>query len=136
MTDELTNIQKSERVIASILQVLMETGVQYSDLDFRRLKLDESFRPFFDECSRWLIDEGIIRCARLFQTLEPGHSILTGPVITARGFALLGQSFNATNNDMKLSAAVTQVARENRNFSQIGDFFGGLLGGFTKSIGS
>ncbi|WP_156362966.1 hypothetical protein [Rubellimicrobium mesophilum] len=136
MATQLTNLQKSEIVIASILQVLIETGIQWSGLKFDDLALDEEFRPFFDDCGQWLIDEGVIRCAEYVKPLDRGHSLLIRPVITSKGFALLGQSFTGTDGNMKLSAAVTQVAKDQRNLSQIGDFFGGLLGGFTKSIGS
>lgn len=131
----MDNLQRSEIVISKILQDLVETGLQYGTaLEFEELGLGEEFEPFFTGCCLWLLDEGIVRCTNEGQVL---HGVpMVNPVITAKGFALLGQPFVQGDEGNRVGDAVKEIARGNRNYAGLGDFFGGLLGGFTKSIGS
>lgn len=130
----LDNLQRSEIVISKILQDLVETGLQYgTTLEFEELGLDQEFEPFFTGCCLWLLDEGIIRCTNAHQVVKDAPMV--NPVITAKGFSLLGQPFVGGEVGNRVGDAVKEVASGNRNYAGFGDFFGGLLGGFTKSIG-
>lgn len=135
----MDDLQKSEVVIAKILNQLAEWGLQNCQLKFDELELDNTYRPFFFVCSEWLVDEGIIRCKDIYKYSgenggEDGY--LNIPVITSYGFALLRQEFFGTEGNGNLSEAIKNVADGKKPYSQIGDFVGGILGGFTKSIGS
>lgn len=131
----LDNLQKSEVVISRILQELVETGLQYGvALQFRDLELDDEFEPFFTGCCLWLLDEGIIRCTNEHQVAK--EAPIVNPVITAKGFALLGQPFADGEEGDRVGNAVKEVAKGNRNYAAVGDLMGGVLGGFIKSMGS
>ena len=131
----LSNLEKSEIVISKILQDLVETGLQYGTaLEFDELNLSDDYEPFFVGCCLWLLNEGIVRCTNEHQVISGAPMV--NPVITAKGFTLLGQPFAKGEDGNRVGDAVKEVASGNRNYAGIGDFFGGLLGGFTKSIGS
>jgi hypothetical protein len=131
----MENTEKSEVVIAKILEKIMEFGLQNADLEYSELELDESYRPFFTTCCDWLIDEGLIRTVKHVKFLN-NTSELYGVVLTSYGFAVLGQKIAGLDKEIAVSEAVKQVADNKAGLSQYGDFFGGLLGGFTKSLGS
>jgi hypothetical protein len=131
-----TNLQKSELVVSKILEHLLNLGLeQGTRLSFNDLSLPEDYQAIFNGCCLWLIDEGIIRCSNKSQSMH-GNLTLFTPMITARGFALLDQSFGVSGSKMLVGQAVKEVAGGQVSYSGIGDFFGGLLGGLTKSMGS
>ncbi|MCB1470915.1 MAG: hypothetical protein KDK08_27990 [Rhizobiaceae bacterium] len=132
----LDNLQKSEVVISKILQDLVETGLQYGTaLEFKELGLNEEFEPFFIGCCLWLLDEGIVRCTNEHQVLKGVPMV--NPVITAKGFALLGQPFAQGGEEGgRVGEAVKEVATGRRNYAAVGDLVGGVLGGLIKSMGS
>lgn len=131
-----TNLQKSETVISKILEALLELGLQDgSRLDFNDLKLSDDYDRIFDGCCVWLLEEGIIRCSNSSQAMG-GSVTMFSPMITSRGFALLDQPFVSGDEQMRVGQAVKEVAGGQKNYAGIGDFIGGLLGGFTKSMGS
>ena len=113
----------------------MSTGIQYNILSFETLGLGEEYKPFFVPCVRWLEDEGIIRTSSI-SAYTDGNGAIGTPVISALGFRLLGTDFVLGDKNEKLGNAVKEVSTTDRSYSQFGDFFGGLLGGFTKSMGS
>ena len=129
--------QKSELMIAKILSLLMEWGIQESELRFEELDLDDKFRPFFFPCIQWLVSEGVIRTGNLHQFLDgPGAGLVSRPVLTSYGMKILGLTLQLGDQDMPMSTAIAEVSKNGKSYSQVGDFFGGLLGGFTKSVGS
>ena len=130
----MDNLQKSEAVIARILAHLAENGLQETQLNLNSLELDDDLLPFFLTCYRWLEAEGIVRSESL-QVLMRGTFIIQNPVITAKGFQLLAQGVNLGGEEKSLGTAVKEVS-SGRSYSSFGDFFGGLLGGFTRSISS
>ncbi|WP_203290777.1 hypothetical protein [Maricaulis parjimensis] len=131
----LDNLQKSELVISKILEALVEQGIQCrTHLPFAELGLSDELKPFFEGCCLWLYDEGIVRCTNPHQLGTNGSMV--NPSITAYGFQLLGQKFLAGDKEEALGTAVKEVASGQKNYAAIGDFFGGILGGFTKSLGS
>lgn len=133
---DLENLKKSERIIALILQDLLETGLCYgTELSIEELDIEatEENEDFFQGCCLWLLDEGIVRCTNYDQVRKGAPMV--NPVISAHGFALLGQTFLSETNE-KLGDAVKKVAEGSTSYSGWGDFVGGILGGFTKSISS
>ncbi|RXV59243.1 hypothetical protein C6W92_15505 [Roseovarius sp. A46] len=131
-----TNLQKSELVISKILERLLDLGLQQGTrLSFEDLDLPKEHAPIYNGCCAWLIEEGVIRCSNKSQALA-GNLVMVSPMITSRGFALLDQPFVVDDDKMRVGQAVKEVADGQRNYAGIGDFVGGLLGGFTKSMGS
>ena len=131
-----TNLQKSETVIARILEFLLELGLQDgSHLAFEDLDFPDDYHDTFNGCCMWLLEEGIIRCTNYSQANIGGITMLS-PMITSKGFALLDQPLVIEDQKISVGQAVKDVAGGQKNYAGIGDFVGGLLGGFTKSIGS
>ncbi|CTQ33933.1 hypothetical protein [Jannaschia rubra] len=131
-----TNLQKSELVISKILQVLLEMGLQQGNvLQFDDVALPDEYEPFFDGCCLWLLEEEIVRCTNMHQLLS-GSVGMVNPMITSKGFALLDQPFAGTESKTRVGQAVKEVAGGQRNYAGIGDLVGGILGGFTKSLGN
>ncbi|TLP69184.1 hypothetical protein FEE96_02555 [Parasedimentitalea maritima] len=133
----MSDLLKSELVIAKILELLMDWGIQETQLEFKELGLSEEYAPHFFPCVEWLKDEGVIRTGKVFKYLEGGGSgIVSGPVLTSYGLAALGHKITVGENEEKLSEAVKEVSSGTKSYSNIGDLVGGILGGFTKSISS
>ncbi len=131
-----SKLQKSELVVSKVLEHLLSLGLQQGTrLSFDDLNLPEDYEAIFNGCCLWLIDEGIVRCSNKSQSMG-GDLTLFSPAITAKGFALLDQSFVVSGNKMLVGQAVKEVAGGQVSYSGIGDFFGGLLGGLTKSMSS
>ncbi len=131
----MEQIEKSEIVIAGILNKALEYGLQQNDLRFEELELDSEFLPFFATCVDWLISEGLIRVGN-HQKMAAGTSFVINISLTSYGFAVLGRKLTIGGEEMEIGQAVKKVASTGSGYSSAGDFFGGLLGGFTKSISS
>ena len=131
----MDDLQKSELVISKILSLVISWGIQSSDLKFEELELDQSYKTFFIPCVRWLCDEGVLRALKI-HTLAGGGGIITNPVLTSYDMNLMGETIQLGNEAEKMATAVGKVSSGERSYSQTGDFLGGLLGGFTKSLGS
>ena len=130
------DLQRSELVIARILELLMEWGVQESELQFKELNLDDEYKNFYYPCIYWLEAEGIIRVGKVQRTLDDSASgYVMNPVLTAFGLRVLGTSLEFGKSET-LSDAVVDVSRGNTSYSKIGDFLGSFAGGLTKSLGS
>ncbi len=131
----MDNTEKSELVIARLLTMIADNGLQGSEIGFDDLELEEDFQPYFDVSVRWLIDEGVIRVSELAE-LMGGTAILLNPVVTSYGYSCLNQRLLIKGKDMTVGGAVQEVSKQGTSYSGFGDFLGGLLGGFTKSMGS
>lgn len=135
MTEQLDDTQKSEFVIARILERLMKRGLQRGILQFNDLDLEDNFLPFFTTCVNWLIGEGIIRVSTA-QEFSEGEGAYVNAVLTAHGYSLLGQPVLMGEERQKLGEAVKKVSSERVSYARFGDFLGGVLGGLAKSLGS
>jgi len=131
----MTNLEKSEVVISRILDHLLEAGIQNNDLRFASLDLEESYYQFFLPCFDWLQAEGLVRSLNVTRTLS-GGGIIISPTITSRGLELMGKSVSIDGEKVAISTIVKQVSRDEKSYSGLGDFVGGILGGFTKSVSS
>jgi hypothetical protein len=130
-----SNIKKSEIVIAKILTLLMERGLSHSMMTFRCLGLESEYEPFFKTSFLWLVDEGLVRSKNNIESITSVFHAYD-PVLTAKGFALLGTRLTSQDGEITIAQAVEETASSQRSFAGLGDFLGGLLGGFTKSIGN
>ena len=130
-----SNLAKTELVLARILALLMEQGLKGSTLTFGSLNLDPEYEPFFKTCFLWLIDEGLVRSRTNLESISSAfHSY--DPVLTARGFAVLGSNLRVNDGQVSLAKIVEDKAASSGMYTGVGDFLGGLFGGFTKSISS
>lgn len=133
----MDGLQRSNVVFAKILQLAKEHGVSHWSLSFDALQLDDEFRTFFFPCVEWLEAEGLIRVGSYARTLGGyAEGSISNISLTARGMAVLGQKIVLSGEEMTLSEEVRRVSAGEKSYSGIGDFIGGILGGFTKSIGS
>jgi hypothetical protein len=132
----LNNIERSERVIASVLHVLLDKGLQDAwELSFEDLALTEEFEPFFSGAIKWLIAEGIIRAEDVAEYIN-ASALVISPTLTSRGFALLGHEFTFEGRAVTVAELIDAKSKGSQTYTGLGDFLGGMLGGFTKSIGS
>jgi len=131
----MNNLEKSAVVITKILARLAETGLQGSTLQQTSLDLDDELRVFFPVCFKWLQSEGLVRAANVKEFFNNDLAAVN-PVLTARGFQMLGQELEFRGKTTNLEMALKDAARDSISVSSVGDFLGGLLGGFTKSLGS
>lgn len=133
----MEKLEKSELIIAKILQMAIDSGLGHWQLSFADLSLDDSFAEFFYPSIEWLEAEGIVRVGEYARTLG---GIANGSVnnihLTSYGLRLLGQQITVGEKQVKLADEVKRVSQGDRSYSTLGDFVGGLLGGFTKSISS
>ena len=131
----MENIEKSEVVVASILAKVLQYGLQNANLEFDDLNLENEYASFFPTSIDWLVSEGLIR-VESHQTMLNGSSTALGITLTSRGFAAMGQKINGTAGEIVVSDVVKQVAESTAGYTGLGDFIGGILGGFTKSMSS
>ena len=131
----MDNLQKSEKVIAVLLANLIERGLKHGTVSMHNLGLPNGCEEFLYPSAIWLGDEGIIRFQDISSTFD-GAVDLINPVLTSHGFNLMQKQLEIGGQTTSIGSAVKEVANEKRSFAQMGDFFGGVLGGFTKSIGS
>ncbi|WP_457648297.1 hypothetical protein [Profundibacter sp.] len=132
----MNNMEKSELVVTKILSRLMDNGFTRTVLSFQDLDLTDDYKEFFDLSVEWLLDEMIIRAAN-FEKVNNGSGSLVNPVLTAYGLSLLRQPSPVSGDEGEtMGTAIKNASEKGTSYAGIGDFFGGLLGGFTKSIGS
>ena len=130
-----SNLEKTELVIAKILSLLMENGLKESMLSFGSIDLSSDYEPFFKTSFLWLIDEGLVRSRTNMESITSAFHAYD-PVLTAKGFSVLGSKLQFHGGKVALAAIVEDKAANAGMYTGVGDFLGGLLGGFTKSVGS
>ncbi len=131
----MDDLQRTEKTIAKILKIFSERGIKAGHVDLTDEVGDPTLQPYVAACYFWLEAEGIVRARNSQETLHGTFSLIS-PSLTSFGFRILGEPTSLLNGRKKLSEAVQEVATSERSYSQLGDFFGGILGGFTKSLGS
>ncbi|AHD10873.1 hypothetical protein PhaeoP75_03182 [Phaeobacter gallaeciensis] len=107
-------------------------------MEFDELELDpEEFGGFFFPCVDWLVSEGVIRVQDIRRYTDSNHSGFPDrPVLTSYGFQLLEQKISVGADAERLANRVKEVSSNGVGYANVGDLIGGILGGFTKSIGS
>ena len=131
----MDNSEKSARVIVAILNHLLEVGLQDNHPHKASLDLPVGLSHFFPSCFKWLKAEGIVRAERTVESLK-GDISAVNPQLTSRGYAILGKELTIDNKNTTVAEEVKKAAADGASASAIGDFFGGALGGFIKSMGS
>jgi hypothetical protein len=132
---ETDNMEKSERMVAAILSELVHRGFQHGTLQFQELGLSDDYAPFFAQSLRWLEGEGLIRAAEI-KVLLDGSAIALNPAITSYGMSVLGAELKVGDGEIqKLAATVEKVRSGEAQYARAGNFAGGLLAAFVKSIG-
>lgn len=123
MQDDLI---ESERLIGAILSKLSRSGVKRVSLSAQEFGVD---RHFLQDAVIWLSREKLIKA-------DGGHfDGYLQCALTAKGFSLLGQTFRIDGGEVHLVEAVRRVGSGEESYAKAGNFFGGLLGAFTKSVG-
>ncbi len=125
--------QKSEVIIAKILNHLSENGTTKCTIEIPTIDPNNEIsiekKEFLDTLD-WLEDEGIIRIGKGWLGLVGASDC----VLTSHGFNVLGRPLGATGT---VGSVAKEIDEKNGiGLSSAGDFLGGLIGGFTKSISS
>lgn len=132
----MTPLERTNLVLAKILEKAMENGVSHWSLQFDDLELDQEFATHFYPCVKWLEAEGLIRVEEYSRTMG---GIANGSVdniaLTSLGMAVLGTEIEVGGKKELLSKAVTDVSEGGVDYHRIGDAIGGLIGGVIKSVG-
>ncbi|MGB5835673.1 MAG: hypothetical protein WBH14_01385 [Albidovulum sp.] len=132
----MSGLERSVVLLAQLMERLEANGVvvqQFSAEDFFGENPENEDAELFEHLVQWLLDEGVIR-----QSDEPvnngfGYVWYHDLVLTSLGYSLLA---NKVLPNLTLSQAVKEVSSGSRSYSGLGDFLGGIMGGFTKSIGN
>ena len=139
-------MDRSNHVLAKILNQALEKGISHWSLTFDDLELDDTYITHFFPCIEWLEAEGLIRVGS-YQRAQAILNRTTGVAsasfgsaenisLTARGMSVLGQKIEVSGEQMTISETARNVSAGRVNYNKIGDAIGGIIGGFTKSIGS
>ncbi len=140
MTEEQkTNLLKdSEEMIARIVALLAPNGVKRVEIDILSLGFEGSnhsdigpYVGLFHDAMEWLIAKNIIR-----HTGRDLSGMYYQCCITSYGFALLGQKLVGAKDNETVGKAVRNVNDDSASYANAGNLLGGLLGAFTKSMGS
>ena len=130
-------LQKSNVVIAKVLHLTMEHGLSHWALQFSDLGLDQSFETHFFPCLEWLESEGLIRVGSTSRTMGGlANGQVNNVALTARGMLVLGAQFEVAGKRETVSSMVEKTSAGGPDGFRIGEVIGGIIGGFTKSIGS
>ncbi|MFV0244766.1 MAG: hypothetical protein ACK5IB_07085 [Qingshengfaniella sp.] len=130
----MDDLAASEAMIARIVGCLVPLGVNRVTLTLKNIDPSggQGFSErLFADAMYWLAEEGIIRFEQERQTTQLR---MRGCVLTARGYALLGQPLRIEGKTGTVGERVREVQAGDAQYARAGNFFGGLLGAFTKSI--
>jgi len=131
----MSNIERSEKVIAKILSLAMDRGISHWQLEFEDLELDNEYAVHFFPCVEWLEAEGVIRVGQYARTLGGlATGTVVNPTLTSSGFALLGREVDMGEGARQLSESVKSVSEGHTGYAEAGNFTGGLLATFIKSM--
>lgn len=133
----MQNAERSQLVMARILQKAMDMGIQEWMLTFDDLDLDAEFAQFFYPCLEWLEYEEIIRVKGYHRTIGgAANGSVQNVAITTLGQAVLSKQVDLIGDSEPLSETVKKFSSEPKSYSQFGDFLGGAIGGLIKSLGA
>lgn len=128
-------LERSNLVLAKVLDLAMQNGISHWNLTFAELKLPEEFKTHFFPCIRWLEAEGLIRVDEYVETIGGyANGMVMNIALTSRGMAVLGQKIAVDGHEEEFSETVKKVSEGKVDYHRIGDAIGGLIGGLIKSI--
>jgi hypothetical protein len=130
-------MEKSNLVLAKVLERSLENGVSHWSLEFKDLGLDTDYATFFYPCIEWLEAEGLIRVGSYERTMGGlANGSVENIALTSLGMAVLGTEIEVGGRKEALSETVSEVSRGKVDYHRISDALGGLIGGVIKSVGS
>ncbi|MBD0866195.1 MAG: hypothetical protein GDA36_11695 [Rhodobacteraceae bacterium] len=133
----MNNDEKSQLVMAHILEKAMQVGIQEWTLSFPDLNLDKEYAPFFYPCLEWLEREELVVVKSYRKAIGGVASGCAYNVhLTSRGQATMKQQIDIAGQNEEVAETVKKVSSAPEQYTGFGAFLGGVLGGFTKSIGS
>lgn len=141
----MNEIEYHRYTVGRILAYLINKGlarVNLHETDATNIMIErrgdeEEVQTAFLDCLHWMRDEGLIRVASIDE-YGGGYSVL-GMQLTAAGLALIRQGTDDPDIGPSIEERVTRAKDgelDARDYSKIGDFVGGVLGGITKALGS
>jgi hypothetical protein len=131
----LEAMERTNLVLAKILDLAMTNGVSHWSLAFSDLNLDSEYGTYFYPCIEWLENEGLIRVGEYARTMGGlANGSVENIALTSRGMAVLGQKVEINGKPELLSSAVKKVSEGKVDYHRIGDAIGGIIGGVIKSI--
>lgn len=130
----MSRLETSTRIISIILAHLLETGISENWLNDTDLDVSSEDRKHVRACMDWLVSEGLVRYASDAHT--DNEATWINPTLTSRGFACLGTRIEFEGDQLTVAEIVERKGEISGGYSSIGDFLGGALGGFIKSLGS
>jgi hypothetical protein len=131
----VSQVEDSERLVARIVEHLAGNGVYAEPIFASKFFPEGNYyadRVLFESTIEWLEAEGILRFDKPYMG-GPLTELIRNSVLTGKGYSLLAQDFK---NGLSLAQAIRKVNESGTGYAGIGDFVGGILGGFTKSISS
>jgi hypothetical protein len=127
-------MEKTDLVLAKILDLALQKGVSHWSLSFKDLGLTDDHGTYFYPCAEWLESEGLIRVGEYARTMG---GIANGSIenisLTSKGMAVLGQDVVINGTQEKLSSTIRKVSEGKVDYHRIGDAIGGIIGGAIKS---
>lgn len=130
----MDDLSASEAIISQILGRLAPLGVNRVTLTLDNLDPNKEHKfseRLFLDAMHWLKEEKIIRFEREKRSTQLR---MKGCVLTAYGYSLLGQSLKIDGETQTVGERIKNVQSGEAQYAKVGNFFGGLLGSFTKSI--
>jgi hypothetical protein len=128
-------MERSNLVLAKVLDLAMENGLAHWSLSFSDLNLGPEYSTHFYPCIEWLEREGLIRVGDYARTLGGlANGSVENIALTSRGMAILGQTVEINSQPEQLSSAVRKASEGRVDYHRVLDAIGGLLGGIIKSV--
>ncbi len=133
----MSNLERSNFVLARILNLAMENGISHWSMSFSDLDLDEEYATHFFPCIQWLEAEGLIRVGAYSRSLGGyANGSVQDIALTSLGMAVLGQKVTIDGTSQDFEETIKDVSEGRVDYNRIGDAIGGILGGLIKSLGS
>ena len=136
--EQASDLSRSEEMVAKVVAFLADGGVRQRDLNVGDLGYTESQdnSRLFKDALVWLLNEGVI--ASGFE--DKRNQFRNSNPFTARQFFLTSKGYNLLSakfeGELTLGAAIRNAQNSGSGYANAGTFFGGILGGFTKSVSS
>ncbi|MEY8827951.1 hypothetical protein AB9K34_06000 [Sedimentitalea sp. XS_ASV28] len=131
----MNTLEKSERMVASIVAFLAERGVERTDFSVAEIgfELTRENDQLFSDAMIWLSAEGIIRSNDRIDYVagKDNETVAISFSLTSFGFKLLSETYEG---ELTLGQAVSKTNSSGVGYANVGNLLGGLLGSFTKSV--
>ena len=104
-------LDRTNLVLAKVLDLSMENGVSNWNLTFEDLNLGEEYATHFFPCVEWLEAEGLIRVGDYSRAIGGvARGWVRNIALTSRGMAILGQNVEINGSAEPISSAVKKVS--------------------------